>query len=87
MIKQTQDTWLEGRYTGTDENSKLGFPNIIKVARAYGLKICEILNNNQLHRIPSILTSKDPILCRVNIKSGERVKPKLISGKSLEYME
>ena len=36
-IRQTQDRFFEGRHAGIDENSGVGFPNLLKLADAYGI--------------------------------------------------
>ena len=36
-IRQTQDRFFEGRHAGIDENSGVGFPDLLKLADAYGI--------------------------------------------------
>ena len=63
IIKQTQDTWLNSRYVASDPGSGLGFPDICRVARAYGLKTITIETHKELSRkIRYALDYKGPIL-------------------------
>lgn len=85
IIKQTQDTWLKSRYVAADPGSGLGFPDICKVAKAYGIKTCVISNHKSLDKlIRKVLQYKGPILCDVKLKSGEKITPKLEFGRPIE---
>jgi acetolactate synthase-1/2/3 large subunit len=85
IIKQTQDTWLKSRYVAADPGSGLGFPDIVKVANAYGLKTLVIDNHKELNKkISFALNYKGAILCDVKLKSGEKIIPKLEFGRPLE---
>ena len=50
LIKQTQDTWLKSRRVGVDESSDLAMPDLIKIARAYGIKTMEIKNHKEMKK-------------------------------------
>lgn len=85
IIKQTQDTWLNSRYVAADPASGLGFPDICKVAKAYGIKTIAIGKHSDLNkRIRYVLNYKGPILCDIKIKSGEKITPKLEFGRPIE---
>ena len=87
IIKQTQDIWLNSRYVASDPNSGLGFPDINRIARAYGIITINIDNHDELkENIRYVLNYGDHILCNVNIKSGEQIIPKLEFGRSLENL-
>lgn len=87
LIKQTQDTWLNSRRVGVDEGSGLAMPNLTKVARAYGIKTCEINNHNEMGaNLKNILKSKHPIVCDVKVDEKQKVIPKLEFGRSIEDM-
>ena len=87
LIKQTQDTWLNSRRVGVDEGSGLAMPNLTKVARAYGIKTCEINNHNEMGaNLKNILKSKHQIVCDVKVNEKQRVIPKLEFGRSIEDM-
>ncbi|MDD5679112.1 MAG: thiamine pyrophosphate-binding protein [Kiritimatiellae bacterium] len=85
IIKQTQDTWLNSRYVASDPSSGLGFPDICRVAKAYGIKTITIKTHKELvKQIRYALNYKGPILCDVKLKSGEKIIPKLEFGRPLE---
>tara|TARA_B100000787_G_C16194807_1_gene299982 strand:- start:2215 stop:3948 length:1734 start_codon:yes stop_codon:yes gene_type:complete len=84
LIKQTQDTWLNSRRVGVDSGSGLAMPNLIKVAKAYGIKTEEINNHNEIGtKLNKILKSKFPILCDVKVDEKQKVIPKLEFGREI----
>ena len=86
MIKITQDTWLNSKYTASDTNSGLGFPDLYKIAKAYNLHVIDIDNHSELDFIDYILEYDGPIFCNVKIKPCEQILPKLVFGKPIEDM-
>jgi acetolactate synthase-1/2/3 large subunit len=87
MIKQTQDTWLNSRYFSTCPEYGVTFPNIKKIANAYGIKTATISNHKNIDtQIKHILGFKEAILCSVEIKNNEPIIPKLKFGSSIENM-
>lgn len=85
IIKQFQDTWFNSVYTATDKLSGLGDPDFLDIASAYKLPNCKIEGISGLREnIREILNCKTAVLCSVEIKSGEKIKPKLEFGKPIE---
>lgn len=86
IIKQTQDTWMQSHYVGTDETCGLGFPDLKKVAAAYGYTVVEIADHKTLSKkIRAVLAMKGkPVFCRVKVQSGQKILPKLVFGKPIE---
>lgn len=85
IIKQTQDTWMESHYVGSDETSGLGFPDLIAIAKAYGYKTSEIKNHKELiEKISEALQHQGPMFCDVKVRHGEQLLPKLVFGRPLE---
>ncbi len=86
IIKQTQDTWMNSRYVASDKKSGLGSPDFVKIAQAYGIATETIDDHTELSRkIKSVLSWSDgPIICNINVKSGEQIVPKLVFGRTLE---
>ncbi|MFQ5770306.1 MAG: thiamine pyrophosphate-binding protein, partial [bacterium] len=63
-IKHTQNTHFKGHYVGSGRTSKLIFPDIIKVAHAYGLKTEKITSHDELKdKINSVLKTPGPVVC------------------------
>jgi acetolactate synthase-1/2/3 large subunit len=87
IIKQTQDTWMDGRYTASDPSSGVGFPNLSKIANAYNIPVVTIDKFSTMHqRIREVLELDSFVLCNVKIESGEQILPKLVFGKGIEDM-
>ena len=87
LIKQTQETWLNSVYAGTDKSSGLSLPDNIKIASSYGIKSYILKNNNDVNKnIKKILNFKGPILIDVRIDPKARVKPKIDFGRPLHDM-
>lgn len=87
MVKQTIDTWLDGKYVGCDEKSGLSLPNFQKVSNAYGIECCEIINHNDMkEKIKETLGKDTPILCEVKLDPNEKIIPKTKAGSPLHKM-
>ncbi len=84
-IRQTQDNFFEGRYVAIDEGSGVSFPNIIKIAAAYGLHT-EIIDNheNMKVKIQNILRSEGPLICEVKLPHDYIFSPKLSSERKAD---
>lgn len=71
-----------GRYVGSEKNSGLSFPDIIKVANAYGIKAKRISNNDQLHaNIDRILSEPGPFICEIIMPENQQLIPRVASIK------
>lgn len=86
IINQTFKTWGMDKVASEPENG-LGFPDFIKVAKAYGIKTEQINNNNELVKIRTILCKEGPVVTVLNIRKGQEISPKLKAGQRLEEME
>lgn len=87
MIRQTLDTYMEGRYAAVDTNTKVPLPDLRRVSEAYGIPTQEIKDNTELESgIRKTLECNGPVMTLVQIDPNERIIPKLISGKSLEHL-
>ena len=81
-IKQTQDNFFAGRHVGCDPDSGVSFPDIIKVAQAYGLKTALIKNQENLPgQIRKILMIKGPVVCNVVLSPDQKFTPRVSSEK------
>lgn len=81
-IKQTQANFFGDKFIGCDEESGVGFPDIIKVAKAYGFDT-RIINSykNMDRKIESILSTTKPTLCEVRLRRDYIFAPKLSSER------
>ena len=81
-IKQTQENFFGLPYVGCDKNSGVSFPNIRKIARAYGIKSGIIKKQRNMKTIISnILRYKGPFLCEVILNPDYKFSPKSASEK------
>jgi len=81
-IRQTQENFFNGRIVGAGPESGVGFPDIIRVAKAYGLKtfsIRSVKNIDQL--IKDVLSFPGPALCNVILNENYIFAPKVSSEK------
>ncbi len=85
MIRQTQDQWFESRYIASSVESGLAFPDLEKVAKAYGYKVVSIKHNREAAgKIREALQSSGPIFCDVKIDPEHRVIPQVKFGRAIE---
>ncbi|MFC4767262.1 thiamine pyrophosphate-binding protein [Effusibacillus consociatus] len=81
-IKQTQESFFAGRYVGCDQHSGVSFPDITKIAAAYGLPADTIDNQrNMRDKIQKILNTPGPFVCEVHLTPNYRFSPKLSSER------
>ena len=72
-----------GKYVGSDKNSGVSCPDIVKVANAYGIKTERITNNNELHsKIDYVLAEPGPFVCEIIMPENQPLIPKLSSVKN-----
>lgn len=81
-IQQTQDSHFEGRRVASGPDSGVSFPDIIKIAKAYGLPV-EVLDSHQgmREKIQRVLNTDGPIMCEVKLTPDYKFSPKLSSQK------
>ena len=81
-IRNTQKTFFNGFFVGSNEESGTSLPDMIKIAKAYGLKTLVIRNNAELEtQIKKALSCSETILCEVKLSPEEKMYPKLSSEK------
>lgn len=88
MIQQTQDQWLGSKYFASSVDGGLAFPDFLKVAKAYGFKVVSISKNKELNeKIKTVLESKGPVFCNVEIDQKHRITPQVKFGRPNEDSE
>lgn len=81
-IRTTQNKFFEGRLIGTDESSGVSFPDLRRIAKAYGIKYVRIAKSSQLKRaLKQVLAHPGPVLCDVICPENEPVVPAAASRK------
>ncbi|MCF8070541.1 MAG: thiamine pyrophosphate-binding protein [Desulfobacterales bacterium] len=65
-IRQTQHNFFESKYTGIDDESGVSFPDLGKIARAYGLTYYRIKREGEIEKkVTAVMESESPVLCEV----------------------
>src|SRR3989344_2264912 len=84
-IRNTQKNLFGGRFVASDTKSGLSCPDILKVAKAYGLPTMRINNHKDMKRkIKKVLETKGPIVCDINSTRDLMLTPKLTTKKTPE---
>jgi acetolactate synthase-1/2/3 large subunit len=79
-IRNTQRAFFNGYFVGANKESGLGLPDMIKIAKAYGIETLTIKNHQELDtQINKVLSYPEAILCEVELDPEERMYPKLSS--------
>jgi acetolactate synthase-1/2/3 large subunit len=83
-IRETQERVFQKRFLGVDSASGVSFPELEKIAGAYGLKYVRTRNLAELKaELPRILRYDGPVLCEVMCIRDERLL-KTVGSKKLE---
>ena len=81
-IRLTQKNLFKGHYVASSSESGVSYPNMIKIAKAYGIHTEKISNNNQIARkIKKVLSYKGPVLCEINVSPNQEFLPKAASRR------
>jgi acetolactate synthase-1/2/3 large subunit len=84
LIRLTKDNFLCGRHIGTDKDTGVSFPNLEKVATAYGIKYLRLTHSNDwISKVNQIFTEPGPMICEVISPSDQILIPR-VASKSLE---
>lgn len=81
-IKHTQMAYFNGNFVGCDPKSGVSCPDMIKVAKAYGIPTAKIKTNKQLDKkLKRILSTDGPMLINVVLDPMQAFTPKVMSQK------
>lgn len=81
-IRATQRKFFENRLIGTDKTSGVSFPEVKKIAEAYGIKYVKISNSQEVvEKINEVLSYNCPVLCEVICISDQEIVPTVSSFK------
>lgn len=82
-IRTTQSKFFQNRLIGESEKTGVSFPELSKIAYAYGIKFFRARNNRELIKlIPKALKYKGPVIFGANCLAHQEVLP-LVSSKKL----
>jgi acetolactate synthase-1/2/3 large subunit len=77
-IRQTQSNFF-GNLVGESAASGVSFPDMMRLATAYGIPASHIETEQDFSRIAEILDAPGPALCRVNLDPAQEFEPRLKS--------
>ena len=81
-IRQTNQAFFGGRLTGCDSSSGVSFPDITRVAAAYGLPVAVIDSHDHLdEKLAAVLATPGPMVCDIRLQHDYIFEPKLSSEK------
>ncbi|MBI3619772.1 thiamine pyrophosphate-binding protein [Candidatus Roizmanbacteria bacterium] len=75
-IRITQSNYFK-RVFGSDKRTGVSFPNMLKIAKAYGIPSLRIDNQTNLKaKLRKVLNSKGPIICEIMMPPNQPLFPK-----------
>lgn len=77
-IRQTQASFF-GRFVGESPSSGISFPDMVKIAQAYGIPAWRIECQDFLPSVEMALNTPGPVLCEVMLDPNQPFEPKLSS--------
>ena len=81
-IRLTQKNLFDSRFVGSSKESGLSWPDMSKIAKAYGIKTEKIKNHSEMPRkIKKVLSYKGPIICEIMVSPDQEFLPKASSKK------
>jgi acetolactate synthase-1/2/3 large subunit len=81
-IRTTQTNFFNGNFVGESPASGVGFPDFIKIAKAYGIKTCTITSLRNIgNKINQALEYDGPVFCDVKMDPNQMFQPKISSKK------
>lgn len=81
-IRATQRRFFDKRFIGTDKTSGVSFPDLKKIAHAYGIKYFKIRNSGETNGIiKKALKYKGAVICEVMCLRDQEIKPIVSSYK------
>jgi len=77
-IRTSQANFFK-RFVGESSRSGVSFPDVVKVAQAYGLPACRIGGGGFEQQLAEVLNAPGPMVCDVMLDPGQSFEPKLSS--------
>jgi len=83
LIRLTQNNFLQRRYMGIDQATGVSFPDLKKIAKAYGIKYMRISKVKTLDsKLDKLIDYKGPIICEVICPSDQLLMPRVASKQN-----
>lgn len=84
LIRLTQNNFQDGRHIGTDKETGVSFPDLQKIATAYGIPYMKISDNNELtSKLDAIFNSNGPLVCEIMSPPNQILIPR-VASKQME---
>jgi acetolactate synthase-1/2/3 large subunit len=84
-IKNTQRKYFNERYSGTEANSGVSFPDCSKIAKAYGMKYFKISKPEHLDTVlPEVVKYDSYCICEVICPETENIVPTAASKQNAD---
>lgn len=81
-IRTTQTNFFGGHLVGESAGSGVSFPDLVKLAAAYGIPAFRIHNHTELATVlPSVLDMPGPVLCDVLMNPNQLFAPRVASQR------
>ncbi len=77
-IRLTQSSFF-GRMVGESPSSGVTFPDMVRIAEAYGLPAVRLENTRQLASMQALLDAPGPALCHVRLDPAQEFEPRVKS--------
>jgi acetolactate synthase-1/2/3 large subunit len=81
-IRLSQKGLFEGKFVASSVDSGISWPDMKKIAKAYGIPTVMITNHDHMDRkIKKVLSQKGPVLCEIMVSPDQSFQPKVASKK------
>jgi acetolactate synthase-1/2/3 large subunit len=81
-IRTTQNNFFNGHLVGESPKSGVTFPDMVKIAHAYGIKTYKISKQSKLaEQIQKVMNAPGPVLCDVFIQPDQLFAPRASSQR------
>ncbi len=85
IIKQFQELYLNKRFEGVNKNKGVTNPSFKDIAKAYSIRYSYIKDNKSIEKnLKKSFNLNVPEIIEINIKSNQKIIPKLAFGNPLE---
>ncbi len=78
-IRTTQSSFFQGNFVGESPRSGVSFPDMVRIAQAYGLPAHRITSPECADAIQAALSESGPMLCEVVLDPAQEFEPRLTS--------
>jgi len=80
LIRHTQANFCQGHLIGESPESGVGFPDMKKLSKAYGIPFMRISRLSELdNKISELIAAKGPLICEVMTPPNQRLMPRVAS--------